>query len=553
MAQNQSSYSHGQFHLATLVGNTNIHQQTTGSHTYELHQGYPAPHQYPRDFIANDSTSHQNSGGYHNPYQTQTQNQTQIPYSHYNGCPTPFSLPNTFDPGTEYPIPPSNNNSLQSAPGQALGVTPQLPPPGLTPSNLQSFQHHTTATESATCQSNSIPPASGQPAVHTTATIQGPPAPESLRGSMAMNTKSTDSSRCRQPRNLTKATRERIRTHGLTRLRIEANSNITHSRLTDKIRDQLDELHYGFQCEVYQLAIDHGVGPHLLFEHLGWLQKKRTSISYNNYAEYDPKATKKADTVYQLWSEKDQDEKERYHDMAFIKQLVDGQIQKKKAESKGIIQSSTADQKQSRSVVSEWVRKAMIDLKSISFFHQVEGFVVLASRRPKSDFFFKQGTPLAAKFLQMFTGEDDPLGDFHTWVAGKAIEKKSEPLEAKSHVKYKKKVVPVHEWDEGHQIPNVQSIRHWLRSMMYEASKGKITEGWPATNTAEKLRQWKLDVVIEPNDKTITTAHFERPLGQLKLEPTQDILWCLGMGKIKMTYTGKKSDRSGRVTRPYKK
>jgi hypothetical protein len=33
--------------------------------------------------------------------------------------------------------------------------------------------------------------------------------------------------------------------------------------------------------------------------------------------------------------------------MAFIEQLVDGQIQKKKAESKGIIQSSTADQKQS--------------------------------------------------------------------------------------------------------------------------------------------------------------------------------------------------------------
>jgi hypothetical protein len=95
------------------------------------------------------------------------------------------------------------------------------------------------------------------------------------------------------------------------------------------------------------------------------------------------------------------------------------------------------------------IRKPLSQLKSISFFHQVEGFVVLASRHPKSDFFCKQGTPLAAEFLQMFTGEDDPLGDFHTWVAGKAIEKKSEPLEAKSHVKYKKKVVPVHEWDEG--------------------------------------------------------------------------------------------------------
>jgi hypothetical protein len=155
--------------------------------------------------------------------------------------------------------------------------------------------------------------------------------------------------------------------------------------------------------------------------------------------------------------------------MDFIEQLVDGRIEKAKSETKGIVQSS--NQKQSRSIVSEWIRKTMIDvrqrglykklilklttkiaiqLKSISFFHQVEGFVVIASRHPKSDFFCKEGTPLASEFLKMYTGADDPLGDFHTWVAGKAIEKAKKPeLQAKSHVKYKKPVVPVHEWDEG--------------------------------------------------------------------------------------------------------
>jgi hypothetical protein len=89
-------------------------------------------------------------------------------------------------------------------------------------------------------------------------------------------------------------------------------------------------------------------------------------------------------------------------------------------------------------------------LKSISFFHQVEGFVVLASRHPKSNFFCKQGIPLASKFLQMYTGNNNPLGNFHTWVAGKEIEMSKKPkLQAKLHVKCKKEVVPVHEWDEG--------------------------------------------------------------------------------------------------------
>jgi hypothetical protein len=58
---------------------------------------------------------------------------------------------------------------------------------------------------------------------------------------------------------------------------------------------------------------------------------------------------------------KDQGEKDRYRDMDFIEQLVDGSIEKSKSESKGIIQSS--NQKESRSVVSEWVRKAMIDVR----------------------------------------------------------------------------------------------------------------------------------------------------------------------------------------------
>jgi hypothetical protein len=67
--------------------------------------------------------------------------------------------------------------------------------------------------------------------------------------------------------------------------------------------------------------------------------------------------------VYQLWNTKNEDEKEKYRDMDFIEKLINSRIEKTKAESKGIIQSSAANQKHSRSVVSDWVRKAMIDVR----------------------------------------------------------------------------------------------------------------------------------------------------------------------------------------------
>ena len=71
-----------------------------------------------------------------------------------------------------------------------------------------------------------------------------------------------------------------------------ANSNITHSRLTDQITNKLEELHYNFQCDLHQLAINHSVAPPLLYEQLGWLQRKRVPTSYNNLAKYNPEVLK---------------------------------------------------------------------------------------------------------------------------------------------------------------------------------------------------------------------------------------------------------------------
>ncbi|KAH9460514.1 hypothetical protein Pst134EB_008686 [Puccinia striiformis f. sp. tritici] len=247
--------------------------------------------------------------------------------------------------------------------------------------------------------------------------------------------------------------------------------------------------------------------------------------------------------------------------MDYIESIVDNSIKESKAESKGIVQSSVAGQKYMRSVLADWVRKISIDLKSLSFFHQIEGFFVLASRHPKSNFFCKRGTPLGFEYLQLLIGEDDPFSEFHIWVGGRGVEdskaNKAKEAQKKTSVAYKDEVVPVHEWDEGNHKPNLKSIRRRLSALMCKsesfevfdindpdclspldnASGGEIDKGWPATDTASMLQKYNLKVVIEPNDQGIKMTHFEQPLCKLNIDQTRDVLAVLGTNKVRMTYS----------------
>ncbi|KAI9629144.1 hypothetical protein KEM48_011134 [Puccinia striiformis f. sp. tritici PST-130] len=227
--------------------------------------------------------------------------------------------------------------------------------------------------------------------------------------------------------------------------------------MTDNIREELDELYYQFQCSINRLLAN-------------------TGVATNNYCEYDPVAQRlfdenKPDEVTRLWHSKSKAEQDRYRDMDYIESIVDNSIKESKAESKGIVQSSVAGQKYTRSVLADWVRKISIDLKSLSFFHQIEGFFVLASRHPKSNFFCKRGTPLGFEYLQLLIGEDDPFGEFHIWVGGRGVEdskaNKAKEAQKKTSVGYKNEVV---RYTNGTKVsnhkPNLKSIRRRLSALM---------------------------------------------------------------------------------------
>ncbi|KAI9615193.1 hypothetical protein H4Q26_011734 [Puccinia striiformis f. sp. tritici PST-130] len=260
---------------------------------------------------------------------------------------------------------------------------------------------------------------------------------------------------------LNAATKQRLENIGLTRLRKEANENVTHHRMTDNIREELDELYYQFQCSINRLLANTGVGAHLLYEHLGWKQKNAPQLATTTTVNTIRLLTNsrvypqdKPDEVTRLWHSKSKAEQDRYRDMDYIESIVDNSIKESKAESKGIVQSSVAGQKYTRSVLADWVRKISIDLKSLSFFHQIEG-------------------------------------------------KQSKEAQKKTSVGYKNEVVPVHEWDEGNHKPNLKSICRRLSALMYNASGGEIDKGWPATDTASMLQKYNL----KPPPTTVATKN----------------------------------------------
>ncbi|KAI9619807.1 hypothetical protein KEM48_008419 [Puccinia striiformis f. sp. tritici PST-130] len=483
---------------------------------------------YPEHYDMNNSGYDPNQANQY-PQDIQTYN---------NHCPEPFGQSQSYDIGRTQPLSQNHQTAINQGPpdirgaSHALGlahpntsVQNQLPEDRLLP--FDSALDNT--------PNQLLPPPQSDPDLRGSMTMnQLLPPPQSdpnLRGSMTMNTDETLISRNKKARDLNAATKQRLENIGLTRLRKEANENVTHHRMTDNIREELDELYYQFQCSINRLLANTGVGAHLL---------------YNNYCEYDPVAQRlfdenKPDEVTRLWHSKSKAEQDRYRDMDYIESIVDNSIKESKAESKGIVQSSVAGQKYMRSVLADWVRKISIDLKSLSFFHQIEGFFVLASRHPKSNFFCKRGTPLGFEYLQLLIGEDDPFSEFHIWVGGRGVEdskaNKAKEAQKKTSVAYKDEVVPVHEWDEGNHKPNLKSIRRRLSALMYNASGGEIDKGWPATDTASMLQKYNLKVVIEPNDQGIKMTHFEQPLCKLNIDQTRDVLAVLGTNKVRMTYS----------------
>ncbi|KAA1088675.1 hypothetical protein PGTUg99_018736 [Puccinia graminis f. sp. tritici] len=359
-------------------------------------------------------------------------------------------------------------------------------------------------------------------------------------------------------RSLTEDEMMRFKDMNLSILRQIASDKPPRSRMTAEMKSELDDLYYEFQRELHKLSIKHRVGPHLCFAHLGQSKKVKGGSTWNNFQQYDPEALALfdefgkdvgGDKVAELWKTKDDATKKLYKDIDFLISLTEENADAIAAAQDNVYSTNGSRLRSKTMVSSSHVsqKKTMTMLKSMAFFHQVEGFFVVASRHPKSTIFEKGGSALGYNFLEMMADkeEKDTAGHFHTWVAAKAIQiingirvDPSKSMKRKAITSTNDKTNVANEFDMGTVAKNVHAIREKLKEMIQSASGNKLCCAWPATDSVNKLKELKLKLHVKNNDWNIVPKDLFQPLSRLHEGPAKGILACLNTKQILITYHG---------------
>ncbi|POW14725.1 hypothetical protein PSTT_02721 [Puccinia striiformis] len=342
-------------------------------------------------------------------------------------------------------------------------------------------------------------------------------------------------------------------TMDLESLRAAANHYAVRRRMSQDMKDELDELYYDFECSVVRLAIRNRIRPHLFSHYLGHSHRINGASSWNNFQKYDPEARKIYDAldcdeariqVGALWDTKSDDEKKQYRDPTFLNTLRpmerdDVLDSLPNPQSNGPVQASRITYEKTAKMVADWVHKVKIDMASMAFYHQVEGYFVLASLHPKGPLYKKGGSSFGNRYLRMIGEQNgsDASAEFRIWVAAQSIQINNgcQPTEIKRQ--RTKSVGDVTDQFLANRVSdNVHEIRVKLRELIREGSGGKYSCPWPGKDCKNKLKQMKLSLEIDDNHWNLIPSDMMVPPEKFVHGIDRTILACLGLNKIHITY-----------------
>ncbi|POV96046.1 hypothetical protein PSTT_15892 [Puccinia striiformis] len=302
----------------------------------------------------------------------------------------------------------------------------------------------------------------------------------------------------------------------------------------DDMKDELDELYYDFECSVVRLAIRNRIRPHLFSHYLGHSHRINGASSWNNFQKYDPEARKIYDAldcdeariqVGALWDTKSDDEKKQYRDPTFLNTLRpmerdDVLDSLPNPQSNGPVQASRITYEKTAKMVADWVHKVKIDMASMAFYHQVEGYFVLASLHPKGPS-TKKEVSFGNRYLRMIGEQNgsDASAEFRIWVAAQSIQINNgcQPTEIKRQ-----------------RTKSVGDVTDQF--LAREGSGGKYSCPWPGKDCKNKLKQMKLSLEIDDNHWNLIPSDMMVPPEKFVHGIDRTILACLGLNKIHITY-----------------
>ncbi|KAI9611337.1 hypothetical protein KEM48_004487 [Puccinia striiformis f. sp. tritici PST-130] len=302
-----------------------------------------------------------------------------------------------------------------------------------------------------------------------------------------------DQPKTKDPKRYTDEEMEPFVAMDLESLRAAANHYAVRRRMTHSMRDEVDDLYYNFECSLVRLAIQNRIKPHLFSHHLGHSHRINGGTTWNNFQKYDPEARMLFDTL-------DRDEARDQ-----VGALWDTKPDKRRS-------ASRITYEKTEKMVNDWVHRIKTDLASMAFYHQVEGFFVLASLHPKSPIFKQGGSSFAIQ-----------------------IENGYQPTQIKPQ--RTKAVGDVSDqFLKGTVSDNIHEIRIQLKELIRISSGNKLSAPWPGEDCGNKLRAMKLSLEIDENYWNLKPIDIMVPPQTFKHGLDRTVLTCLALNKIHLTY-----------------
>ncbi|PLW28367.1 hypothetical protein PCANC_24001 [Puccinia coronata f. sp. avenae] len=253
------------------------------------------------------------------------------------------------------------------------------------------------------------------------------------------------------------------------------------------------------------MAITHKLDPRPALQYLGNKTCIRGLTSYNNFCLYNPEAS----PIHHDYTKNSKE-------CVNLTGALWAKLNKEEKASNGMQLGPKLFRKQHVNLKPKrWAKKTLLDLKRLGEAYQVEGFMVLVTRRGKRVVVTAGGSHLGQQYIDMTELEEDnsgPVQDFFKFVNGQSVVKKlikkltgsAIPALTKPRKERKERVILADgKYDKGTKKANLSDVREKLGTALAAATGGCYTQGWPG-DTAAKLKELGVQLRVQANDMNVT-------------------------------------------------
>ncbi|PLW25714.1 hypothetical protein PCANC_28164 [Puccinia coronata f. sp. avenae] len=353
----------------------------------------------------------------------------------------------------------------------------------------------------------------------------------------------------------------------LEELRKRVNKHAVYSQLIAEDKVALDAVFHEYKRQINIVAFQHLLKINSVKKYLGLASRTRIGTMYNNFCQYDPKASKiRVDSSMRiqerwlkcgaLWRQLDSEEQEQFDDPAYLATLPNPLLPETTSNTPqlaGPSGTSTTNEKEKSKPcklakpksfdISRWANKIFHNLSpfhtytlessnladaaqysqltNLSIAHSIQGYLVVVYPYKKGSAMLSGGSPMGETFLDMFATDPDPCRAFLEFLKGQAALKKILGCELPLPKRTRKRKADLRPGGPGQYDKDT-------------ATGGRWRNGWPGTRTEWRLTKLGVVLRVKKNDDGITPADFCKRPADMSVGEIDLLLKAVGEGWVKI-------------------